>query len=371
MASVFINGRFLTQRTTGVQRYAVQTLLALDHLLGESSENVPSFTVLAPVGTTAPRLRTIRFRTVGPLRGNAWEQLTLPVAARGGLLLSFAPTGPILKRNQLVTIHDAAVRVVPDAFSVAFRTWYSVLMPALVRRTQRVMTVSEFSRGELVRHFGADPSRTLVTGEGWQHALEPESDPSVLAAHGLKKGRYVLAVSSPARHKNFAVILRAARHLRDPDVDVVVAGAIDNSVFGASALDGSERCKRVGYVDDRQLRALYENAGCFIYPSLYEGFGIPPLEAMALGCPVLAARSAALPEVCGEAALYFDPEDERGLARLIETVLSDARQRESLASHAAARLSAYSWKACAQRHLSAVCSQLGADSNLTMVQNYA
>src|SRR4051812_40220778 len=111
MASVFINGRFLTQRTTGVQRYAQQTLLALDDLVSESSVSCPSFTVLAPRGTATPSLRTIRFREVGPLRGNAWEQLTLPIAARGGLLLSFAPTGPIVKARQLVTIHDAAVRV--------------------------------------------------------------------------------------------------------------------------------------------------------------------------------------------------------------------------------------------------------------------
>jgi glycosyltransferase involved in cell wall biosynthesis len=348
---IFINGRFLTQRTTGVQRYALETLLAMDDLLASGQAPELKVTLLAPRGARAPRLKSVAFRTLGGFSGNAWEQVTLPLATHDAWLLSFGPTGPIGKTKQVVTMHDAAVYAVPHAFNVRFRSWYKLLMPALARRLPALMTVSEFSKSELVRYCGADTARVRVAGGSGQHVLRVSPDPDVLARHGLAAGRYVLAVSSVTPHKNFGVIVDAARHLADAKLTVAVAGAVNHDVFGRTELGAHERLKLLGYVDDAQLVSLYENAAAFIFPSLYEGFGLPPLEAMALRCPVIAASAASMPEVCGDAALYFAPRDAAALARAIERVVADAALREQLVEKGVARARRFSWTECARKHL--------------------
>ncbi|MDB4991686.1 MAG: glycosyl transferase, group 1 family protein [Myxococcaceae bacterium] len=352
---VLINGRFLSQRATGVQRYALETLRALDRLLSSGARPVSfDLELVAPPGTQDPALSCIRLRHVGTRQGHAWEQLDLLAASRGHHLLSFGPTGPLLKRDQTVTIHDAAVRAVPHTYSKAFRAWYGLAMPLLVRRAAQVMTVSEFSRGELSRYFGADPKAVRVSGEGYQHATRIVSDPSVLASHGLLPKSYVLAVSSVTPHKNFAVIARAAARLGGAGFQVVVAGDNSQAIFGDTDLSAVASVKFVGYVSDGELRALYENAALFVFPSLYEGFGLPPLEAMAFDCPVVASNAASIPEVCGEAALYFEPTDDEHLARLIERLMQSPAERAALVEKGRAQLQHHSWEASALAHLSAL-----------------
>lgn len=353
--TVFINGRFLSQRLTGVQRYAHETLRALDALVASGVAGGDyRFEVLAPPNAMDPTLARITFRRVGRLSGNAWEQLCLPCAAHGALLLSFGPTGPITKRSQVVTVHDASVHAVPSAFSRLFRTWYKLLLPVLIRRAPLTVTVSRFSRAELIRCFGADASRVRISGEGFEHVLRVPADPSVREAYGLRPGHYVLAVGSMTPHKNFAVVARAAARLVGTPLEVAVAGAVDTHVFGRHVQAEASRMKLLGYVTDAQLRALYEGAAAFVYPSLYEGFGIPPLEAMALGCPVIASRAAAIPEACGDAALYFDPHDDATLARLMRRVVSDEDERKALIARGEARLSHHGWAGAARCQLAVV-----------------
>jgi glycosyltransferase involved in cell wall biosynthesis len=346
--TIFINGRFLTQQVTGVQRFARETLHALDLLLAARASSPFEFVLLAPRGAAAPVLRRIRFQCVGPFSGHVWEQITLPRASRGGFLLNFGPTGPLVKRRQIVTIHDASVHVVPHAFSRAFRTWYKLTLPILAQRSAGVMTVSDFSRSEVIRYFGARAQAVCVSGEGWQHVLRAAPNPDVLHAHGLRPQEYVLAVSSVAPHKNFGVVARALSHLTDCHLKVAVVGATNARIFGYRGRAELKHLEFLGYVDDSSLRALYENAAAFIHPSLYEGFGIPPLEAMALGCPVIASNAASIPEVCGPGAWYFDPEDEADLARQIRRILSRPDEREKLRQLARRQLQKHSWEACAR-----------------------
>lgn len=362
MSRVFINGRFLGQRLTGVQRYALETLLALDRLVPELGNEAPSFRVLAPRRVEPPPLLNIGFERVGRLGGHAWEQLELPIAARSGWLLSFCPTGPLVKRRQTVTIHDAAVYAMPHAFSREFKAWYKLILPALAKRSPRVMTVSEFSRGELARYLGLDAARVRVSGEGWQHVKRLESDPSILARHGLTPGRYVLAVSSLTPQKNFQLLADALPLLRDSGFQVAVAGRLEARVFGTYDSSTLESLKLLGYVSDAELRSLYEHAGVFVYPSRYEGFGIPPLEAMALGCPVVASNAASLPEVCGDAALYFDPDDSGELANAIRRVMKEPETRRSLVERGRLRLRHHDWDNAARAHLALLAEVTGAAS---------
>jgi glycosyltransferase involved in cell wall biosynthesis len=176
-------------------------------------------------------------------------------------------------------------------------------------------------------------------------------DAAVLRRHGLAAGGYLLAVSSPQQSKNFGLIARALALLDDrPMPPVAVAGAVDSRIYqGASALP--ESLKWLGFVPDEELNVLYRHAAWFIFPSLYEGFGLPPLEAMANGCPVLAAQAASIPEVCGDAALYFDPRDPAALAALLREVTHGAdapARRATLQQRAASRLARYTWESNAR-----------------------
>ena len=349
-APVFINGRFLAQPVTGVQRYAREVVKALDALLREEVVDAggAEVTLLMPRdGVDVPPLSRIRVRRAGRLVGHAWEQLELPHLSRGGVLLNLCNTAPLARRKQVVTLHDAAIYRVPAAYTRAFRAWYRVLWAGLARTASTILTVSYFSRRELADCLGIDRSRIGVVEEAGDHILAVAPDPAVLDRHGLRARPFVLAVSTANPTKNFGAVVRAIEHLGDTDFDFVVAGGVDPRVFARAAAPLPAAVKRVGYVSDGELRALYEHAACFVHPSRYEGFGLPPLEAMCCGCPVIAAEAASIPEVCGDAALYFDPASPADLAGKLAALMSDAAERAALAARGRARAARFSWRRAA------------------------
>jgi glycosyltransferase involved in cell wall biosynthesis len=343
MVRVVINGRFLAQVQTGVQRYAGETLLAFDRLLSQRHELAQQlhFELAVPAGAKVPPLHHIRVHALPFLRGHAWEQVSLAWFARNAFLVNFSYSGPVLKRRQMITVHDAAVAVLPDTFSRAYRALHHLILWSLKSRAEVVMTVSEFSRRELGHHFGM--AREVVVGHcGWEHARAGEDSLATLQRLDLKPGGYVLAVGSIKPNKNFALLGRALRLLDNFALPIAIAGARDASVFQAAGPPPGD-VRMLGYVEDRALADLYKHAACFVLPSLYEGFGLPALEAMANGCPVLAARAGSIPEVCGDAALYFDPYNPASLARALREIAADPALRDQLRANGKHRLTCYTW----------------------------
>ncbi len=356
-ASISINGRFLGRRATGVDRFALEVIRAIDILMTERCPEVAGMNIelLIPHGVkSVPPFSSMTVRAVGSFGGQLWEQVDLPRAsARGTLVLSLCNTAPVYWRNQAVVIHDAATAAIPQAFSRGFRWWYRLLMPMLGWVSRSVLTVSDFSRSELVERFKIAENKIRVVMEGGEHILRVPSDVSAIDRFGLAERPFVLAVSSMAAHKNFQLVLDAIAKLDDPPFDIAIAGGANSRVFGTAGLVHSDRIKWLGYVSDEELRALYEGAMCFVFPSLYEGFGIPPLEAMTCGCPVLAARAASIPEVCGNAAVYFDPRDAGELAAQLMRVASDADLRAELVNRGRAQAAKFSWETAARQVLAA------------------
>ncbi len=347
MRRIYINGRFLTQQTTGVQRFAREIVGALDTILvAKHSSPAPGIVLLTPPGAARLNgLRAIESRAVGVLRGQAWEQLELPRYTRDGVCLNLCNTAPLAGRSTVVTIHDAGVFAVPAAYSHAFRLWYRLLHPQLGRRALRTVTVSEFSRAELSRYIGIAPEAITVIPNGGEHILSEPADRRILERLGLK-GRYVLAVSSRSPHKNFAGIQAAMKYMRHQDFTLIFAGGANARIFRkAETVSGEARL--AGRVTDAELRALYENAECFVYPSFYEGFGLPPLEAMTCGCPVVVSRSASLPEVCGNAAVYCDPSDPADIAGALNRVLDSRALQEELRCRGSERAARFTWRRAA------------------------
>ncbi|HWP02625.1 MAG TPA: glycosyltransferase family 1 protein [Gemmatimonadaceae bacterium] len=347
---LYVNGRFFSQAVTGVQRYARELTGALDRLLTAEGPGKHEVTVVAPRSCTLiDGFGRMKVERVGRQNGHAWEQIELPWHARHGTLMSFANTGPLLHPRQIVTIHDASVFAVPETYSKAFRAWYRLLLPQLGRAARMVVTDSMFSRNELSRLAGIPQERIHVVPGGCDHILSRPANPRVLEEFGLFNRRYVLAVGSHRPHKNLDLVVRAMECLGTVECALVIVGAQNARVFAdqtpaAGALS-------VGRVDDAELRALLEHATCLVFPSRYEGFGLPPLEAMACGCPTIVARAASLPEVCGDAAIYVDPADARGLAQAIRQFALDDAIRQEYRRRGFERAQTFRWERAAREIL--------------------
>ena len=355
MIRVLVNGRFLGQRITGAQRYARELLTAMDGCLTveHALRSRFSVTVLVP-RNTPPVLGMGTVRTVGRLKGHLWEQVELPRHAHGGVLLNLCNTAPVAGKNMIATILDASVYAVPQTYSRGFRTWYRIMIPLVGHRSRRVITISEFSRRELQRYARIDSASVSVVPGSGEHILAVPADDRVLDRLALRPRPYLLAVSSRSAHKNVSRVAEAVGLLADEGFDVVLAGGDSPRVFSDSAAPSSDRIRMAGYVSDAELRALYEHAACFVYPSLYEGFGLPPLEAMACGCPVIVSRVASLPEVCGDAALYCDPGDPSDIARGIQAVRGNDALREDLRRRGLQQAARFRWTDAARSVLSVI-----------------
>ncbi len=341
--AIAINARFLAQATTGVQRFAREITLAIGRLrdkprlLGPRDARLPS----------AWHDGGWRLEASAHARGQLWEQLVLPRQSHGAVLVNLANTAPLPCRRQLLVIHDAGVFATPQAYSWRFRAWYRLLHATLARRGTVLATVSAFSRGEIARHLGVPPARIAVLGEGAEHILREPQIPPPLPAFS-----YVLAVGTPAAHKNLAVLAATGAMLRARGLDLVATGGVAAGVFGEAGWPGGIR--PLGRVDDATLAALYRGAACLVFPSRYEGFGLPAIEAMACSCPVVAASIPALREVCGEAALFADPDDPSGFAASVALLLDDPSRAAALREAGRARAGHFTWRAAAENLLEAL-----------------
>lgn len=341
-----------------MQRYAIELICGIDKILDENPNNFEStsFTLLVPHNAKQlPVLKHISTKQVGSFTGHLWEQLELPFYSRHGLLVGFCNTGPLFKINQIVTFCDASVYKVPEAYSVLFRMWYRMLFTTIGRRSKRILTISNFSRDELAVCCGIPMGKFTITYPGIDH--QGWSDPHEINTNNSAKSTsrpFVLAVSSMSPHKNFRALVEAVTLLSETDFDVIIAGGTNPAIFKSADIPLPKMIQHVGYVSDDELKSLYSQATCFIYPSLYEGFGLPPLEAMSNGCPVIVARSGSLPEVCGDAALYCDPLNPQDIADKINRMMGDIKLREDLRDKGIRQAKVYTWEKCARETLTAI-----------------
>lgn len=341
---IIINGRFLTQQVTGVQRVAIEFINSLDKLLEEKEYSQFSFTILIPDMQifTVLNLSNIKIKKTGFLKGHVWEQIWLPIVTLSNPLINLCGPAPIFKLNQIVTIHDASVYTNKDNFSKIFRVWYRAMFQSFTYFSRQVVTVSNFSKRELIKFCGYRDTKITSIHLGVDHFDQQFPDESILKKHNIKTGNYILAVSSKSPNKNFNSIINALDKLKNNNYQCVIVGGANNNVFRNEELK-SNNIKYLGYVSDSELKALYKNAGCFIYPSFYEGFGLPPIEAMSCGCPVIVSNVASLPEVCGDSAVYCDPYDVDDISKKIDLIMNDSLLREKLKNKGLQHSQQYRW----------------------------
>ena len=268
----------------------------------------------------------------------------LPLAARRAqLLLSPANLAPLAGARNVVVIHDCAPFQDPAWYGRAYGAWHRALVPRIARGARLVIVPSEHVRAELEERFGVSRERLRVVAPGVAPAFRSLVDPAPLLRRLGIDRPYVLGVGTDSPRKNLRLLDAVAPELSAQGLEVVIAGSTRPYLPGSPG--GSAR--RLGHVPDADLPALYAGAAAFAMPSLYEGFGLPCVEAMAAGTPVVAADRAALPEACGGAALLADPHDARAFAAAL--LRAGGSDRDGLVAAGRERVAELTWERTAER----------------------
>lgn len=359
-----VEGRTLQGERYGVARYLVNLLR---HMVELGKDNRYIVYLTGPIEPMDFSFPNLELKVLKGAPSITWRHLRLPLAMRrDGVDLHFSPSYflPLVKVcPAVVVVHDITFKVHPEWFVRDRRFRFDELFWREVRRAERIITVSEHSKGDIVRILDVDPCRVTVIPEAADKLFHPVDDREALEEvkrrYGLGEGFLFTAGAVHTRRnleRLIEAVAQASRHL-DTELELLILGTpapfsppVD--IEGTARRCGIEdRVIRVDFVSERDLLLLYNACGLFVYPSLYEGFGLPVIEAMACGTPVACSRATSLPEVAGEAVVYFDPTKVEEIADAIVRILSDAALRRELSKAGIERASTFSWRRAARETL--------------------
>lgn len=320
MSPIVINGHFKSQAVTGVQRYAREILREFERKQRDYRYVEP------PASLSSDALRQL------------WMQGVMPFGVAGGELL-WSPTniGPVLSRNQVITLHDIADRLHPEWFDGRFVRWRSLILPPLLKRVKGIITVSEYSRKTITEYFPYTKGKIEVIYNGVRtdhfYPRQDRETAGVKEEFELNKP-FVMTVGSLDPRKNINGLLKAWNQLPEAirgEVELVVIGGGVKSFDFELREETDASVRFLGYVRDDVLPALYTAAHLFVYPSLFEGFGLPVLEAMACRTPVITSNTTSLKELARDHALTVDPHKPEEIAEAVSRLLRSEELRDRLA----------------------------------------
>jgi glycosyltransferase involved in cell wall biosynthesis len=361
-------------RTGGSEIYARRLIPALLEAGGDlelvafaSREGAPS--LRGEAWTRGVSVIELPVRAASRARRVLAEQTLLPLAVRRAgvdILHNLFTTAPVLHRvPQVTTIHDLIYKRFPEAHAGPLSLGMSTLVPLAARRSHRVIAISKATRNDVVELLDVDPGKIDVVyeGPGSRPSSAPEPEDALRSRYLLGDAPIVLSVSAHRPHKNIERLIEAVARIEEPSVLVIPGYETpweEELQSGARRAGAETRVRFLGWVSDAELEGLYKAATCLAFPSLAEGFGLPVLEAMIRGLPVACSDATSLPEVAGEAALYFDPLDAGAMAEAIASLLRDQGLRERLAAAGRERAAGFTWSraargtiACYERALAA------------------
>ncbi len=346
---IYVNGRFLTQPLTGSQRFAYEMLKSLiKYYNNEVVVLVPPAPVIESYNVN------FKLTVVGERTNALWEHIDLYryLKKKGSpLLINLVNSAPLLYKNQIVSIMDVTTFVNPAWFSRAFASYYKFMVPIIARASHKILTISECSKQDIVKYLKVAPEKVeillcSVSDEYNNPVIDEAENLAVLHKFNLQRNNYLLAVSSLDPRKNFTALVKAHKQ-HNIATTLVIVGS-QGKVFANQELkDLLSTQKNViltGYITNEELKHLYSSATCFVYPSLYEGFGMPPLEAMACGCPTIVSNTSSLPEVCGNASIYVSPNDIEGIGKAIQSVIDNPQLRSQLIDAGRKQVLNFSWE---------------------------
>jgi len=369
-AKVAINATFMYEKPTGLGTYNYELLIELLRL--ESDFDLVVYSCSSELKRLYPERVTLispytspSFGFKGHLLRYIWQQIVLPIKLRKGkvcLLYSTVPEGILFPNiKQIITIHDTLPVRYPEMYPMMKYHFYYNL-PLLLKNAWVIICVSESTKKDIINSYDIKDKPIHVIYEGVDRKrFYPREKERVRKGYGL--GRYLFYVGDMRPHKNLERTLEAFVTLNLRDVKFVIGGKRDPRFYPkiekkVNELSLRDRVIFLDYVDREDLPHFYSGAEAFLFPSLYEGFGLPALEAMACGCPVVVSNTSSLPEVCGDAACYVDPFNADSIAEGINKVLRDEGLRNSLIQKGLERAKLFTWEKTARRILELITNLL-------------
>ena len=335
---IFVNARFLTQKVTGVQRYAIEICRRLPkEILGRRVVLVGPQSAI-----NNPLFKEFEGICVGRLEGQLWEQTDLPLflkSKRSPLLINFVGIGPVCYMNKVLFVYDLAFKHHPEWFSYVFQKTYNTFIPKSIRNSRLIITDSNYVKQDIGKTYNISPKKIKVV-----YAAPSNIFKKIEAA----KKKEILMVSSIDPRKNIKQAIEAFGEIKT-DYKLVVVGGRGVAFSGVNLKGLENNVVLTGYLNDEELVERYNRAELFLYPSLFEGFGIPPLEAQICGTPCLVSNKTSLPEVYGESVEYCDPYEVDDIRQKMEFLLSNRKRREELIDLGFLNIKKYSWKNSAQK----------------------
>lgn len=351
---VVLNARFYTRRMTGVERYAHELAREVAAALGPED----TLEAIAPRGELGAPPPDFPLTRRGQLNGHAWEQLVLPalLPRDADVLWSPCNVGPVAVRSQVLTLHDVFSITRPHWVSRKFHLWYKLLLPPLTARASHIITVSEWSRAEIIAALGVAPEKVTVIPEGVGQQFVPAGEDEIAAANERLElpEEFILALGSIEPRKNLARTFEAWTTLPEGSrPPLLIAGGMGSAdVFGDQgrpSLLQAPGIRRLGYVPDELLPALYSRARLFVYVPFEEGFGLPPIEALACGTDVVTSATSALAEYGQGYARLVDPTSTEAIAAGLRASLESPTPRAARESRAAEVRRRFDWRIAAAR----------------------
>jgi glycosyltransferase involved in cell wall biosynthesis len=351
---IYINGRFLTQPITGVQRYSYELIKNIDELIEQNiiDNNKFQFVVLTPLRDLLhhTKLKHIQLENVGFLKGHLWEQIELPFASKKGLLFCPGNTAPIFSlitnQQNVVTIHSLSFRYFPKAYSLLYRLWYKIVTPVIFRKADAIITVSKSEKQSLLKFYPYSDKK-LFTIQNGGLPTDYKDNKQFKISH--EKEMKILYIGSLSKLKNFTSVIKAFNILKEKkNLSLILVGKGGKTFQEFGIVSDWKTEKRInfkGQIDDfADLIRLYQRSICLVFPSYYEASPLPPLEAMACGCPVIVSNIPSLKERCGNAAIYCDPNNPQDIATKISSIIEDENLRNKLIQLGLKHARIYDWK---------------------------
>ena len=336
MKNIVINGIFYTQKATGVHRFARELIKELDKIIEPEKIKI----IVPEYAKDLPKLKNIKFELFGKGKDILWEQTYFVkyLIKHNAESISLCNTMPLLKPG-IICIHDAAYKVHPEYFTTLHGKlsciWHKIHYKLAALSKKDILTVSYFSKYQIIDAYKINPNRIHVIGNGWQHMNDIKEDKSILSKYNLLSGEYFFTLGNVSKNKNTKWVYNIAK--RYPNYKFVISGR--RAKVSNEKYDNLNNIISLGYISDEEIKSLLKNCKAFIFPSIHEGFGIPPMEALSQNAKIIISNTTCLPEIYKGSAHYIDPYDVT--VDLDKLLLEEVSSPETV-------LSKYGWKQSAK-----------------------
>lgn len=342
--NIWANSRFLVQKLTGMQRFAYNILLRLPQVRLIS----PGIPLQEYSSLPSSQVLVLSHR----LKSHLWDQLVLPsVLNKDDVLWSPTGMGPLFFDQHILTIPDLSFLEYPKWFEKKYVLWYKSLLPIAAKHAQKIITISNFSKSKIMELLNISEEKIVVTYVGVDQIFQPLNKTSSLIKDFGLKYPYILSVGAITPRKNLTRLFKAWEIVSQKRKDIWLvfvgeAGLASSNMSSIGSLP--PRVIHLNRVNDEQLVQLYVDSLCYLHPSLYEGFGLPVLEAMACGTPVITSNITSMPEIAGDAAILIDPYDIESIVEGVIQVIDNEDLRKNLRGKGLNRSKKFTWENSAQ-----------------------